>query len=59
MAVGLCEVRWMRKDITIEASSADRARLGSVVADRNSPQKHVWRAGIILVTADGCRQTGH
>jgi hypothetical protein len=24
------------------------------VADRNSPQKHVWRARIILATADGC-----
>jgi transposase len=43
----------MRKDITIEVSTADRARLESVVADRNSPQKHVWRAGIILATADG------
>ena len=43
----------MRKDITIEVSTADRVRLESVVADRNSPQKHVWRAGIILATADG------
>ena len=34
-------------------STADRARLEAVVADRNSPQKHVWRAGIILATADG------
>jgi transposase len=24
------------------------------VADRNSPQKHVWRAQIMLLTADGC-----
>lgn len=24
-----------------------------VVADRNSPQKHVWWAGIILASADG------
>jgi hypothetical protein len=24
------------------------------VADRNSPQKHVWRANIVLLTADGC-----
>ena len=43
----------MRKGITIEVSTADRARLESVVADRNSPQKHVWRAGIILATAAG------
>jgi transposase len=34
-------------------SAADRARLEAVVADRNSPQKHVWRARIILATADG------
>jgi transposase len=25
-----------------------------VVANRNSPQKHVWRARIILLTAEGC-----
>ena len=44
----------MRKGISVEVSAADRARLEAVVADRNSPQKHVWRAGIILATADGC-----
>ena len=43
----------MRKGITVEVSAADRARLEAVVADRNSPQKHVWRAGIILATAEG------
>ncbi len=25
----------------------------AIVADRNSPQKHVWRARIVLLTADG------
>src|ERR687898_29115 len=44
----------MRKGIEIEVSAADRARLEAIVADRNSPQKHVWRAGIILATGDGC-----
>jgi transposase len=44
----------MRKGIEIEVSAADRARLESIVADRNSPQKHVWRAQIIVATADGC-----
>src|SRR5690349_18036390 len=44
----------MREGISVEVSAADRARLEAVVADRNSPQKHVWRAGIILATADGC-----
>ena len=43
----------MRKGISIEVSVADCARSEAVVADRNSPQKHVWRAGIILATADG------
>jgi transposase len=44
----------MRKGIEIEVSAAERARLEAIVADRNSPQKHVWRAQIILATADGC-----
>jgi transposase len=44
----------MRKGIEVEVSAADRARLEAIVADRNSPQKHVWRARIILATADGC-----
>ena len=26
----------------------------AIVSDRNAPQKHVWRAKIILATADGC-----
>jgi hypothetical protein len=28
-------------------------RLEAVLADRNSAQKHVWRARIILATAEG------
>jgi transposase len=43
----------MREGISVEVSTADRARLEAVVADRNSPQKHVWRARIVLATADG------
>ena len=53
MARWMCESVGMRRDITVEVSAADRARLEAVVADRNSPQKHVWRAKIILATADG------
>ena len=37
----------------IEVSAADRARLEAVVAAPSSPQKHVWRARIILLSADG------
>jgi transposase len=33
---------------------ADRRQLEAIVADRSAPQKHVWRANIILATADGC-----
>ena len=43
----------MRTGIVVEVSAADRARLAAIVADRNSPQKHVWRAEIVLLTADG------
>ena len=44
----------MRTGIVVEVTAADRARLEAVVADRNSPQKRVWRAEIVLLTADGC-----
>jgi Homeodomain-like domain len=44
----------MREGISIEVSAADCERLAAVVADRNSAQKHVWRARIILATAEGC-----
>ena len=32
----------------------DRRQLEAIIGDRNAPQKHVWRAQIILATADGC-----
>jgi transposase len=44
----------MRKRITIDLSDTDRQCLVAIVTDRNSPQKHVWRAQIVLLTADGC-----
>ena len=43
----------MRKGITIEVTPADRVRLDAIIRDRNSPQKHVWRARIVVLTADG------
>ena len=43
----------MHERTNIRLSAADRRRLEAVVANRNSPQKHVWRAAIVLVTADG------
>src|ERR1700683_4979686 len=44
----------MRERITIDLSDTDRQHLVAIVTDRNSPQKHVWRAQIVLLTADGC-----
>jgi transposase len=43
----------MRERTNIRLSRADRSKLEAVVADRNSPQKHVWRAKIVLLTAAG------
>lgn len=43
----------MRTGITFEVTSADRARLEAIVAAGSSPQKHVWRARIILMSGDG------
>ena len=43
----------MRPGIIVDVSTADRARLEAVVADRNSRQKHVWRARIVLLSGDG------
>ena len=41
----------MRTGIIVEVSATDRERLAAIVADRNAPQKHVWRAHIVLLTA--------
>src|SRR5258706_416882 len=48
---GDVRVSGMRRGITVDVTAADRARLEAIAADRNSPQKHVWRARIILLTA--------
>jgi transposase len=43
-----------RDDICLYVSPASRARLAALIADRNTPSKVVWRAEIVLATADGC-----
>jgi transposase len=43
----------MRSGISLNVTAQDRARLEAIVADRNRPQKHVWRARIILLSNDG------
>jgi hypothetical protein len=47
----------MRERTNIRLSAADRRALETVAANRNSPQKHVWRARIILMTANGLWRT--
>jgi transposase len=42
-----------RDDICLYVSPADRARLETLIGDRNTPAKAVWRAHIVLATADG------
>src|SRR5438270_12661147 len=51
----------MRRTTTIDLTETDRPALSAIVTDRNTlprvlgrPQKHVWRAQIVLLTADGC-----
>jgi hypothetical protein len=48
----LCYLSPMRGNLGLFISSADRARLAAIVGDRNSPQKHVWRAAVVLLTSD-------
>ena len=54
----------MRTGISISLTRSDRNRLEAITRDRNARQKHVWRAAIVLLSADGIgtnaimRQTG-
>jgi len=43
----------MSSQRSISVTAADRERLEAIVSDRNAAQKHVWRARIVLLTADG------
>ena len=60
----MCELIGMRKGVGVRLSPGDRERLDAVIGSGNSPQKHVWRARIVLLSADGLgtmaiqRQTG-
>jgi Homeodomain-like domain-containing protein len=54
----------MRKGVEVRLGPGDRERLEATIGWGNSPQKHVWRARIVLLSADGVgtraiqRQTG-
>ena len=43
----------MRTGISITLKPADRRRLKALARDRNAPHKQVWRAEIVLLSADG------
>src|ERR1700710_3333503 len=43
----------MRTGIALSLTRSDQARLVEITADRNAPQKHVWRAQIVLLSAEG------
>src|SRR6202165_5641635 len=60
----MCESGWMRKGIEVRLGPGDRERLEAGIGSGNSPQKHVWRARIVLLSTEGVgtmaiqRQTG-
>jgi transposase len=43
----------MRTGVTLSVTHGDLERLRALVKDRNAPQKHVWRAQIVLLSAEG------
>jgi transposase len=43
----------MRTGVFVSVTFSDRWRLQDLVKDRNAPQKHVWRARIVLLSAEG------
>lgn len=43
----------MRTGLSFTVSPTDRTRLSALVRDRNAPQKHVWRAEIVLLSVEG------
>lgn len=43
----------MRTGKSIALTDGDRRRLERIAANRSSPQKHVWRARIVLLSAEG------
>jgi transposase len=54
MAPQISDCAGMRRDdICLYVSPANRARLEATIKDRNSSRKAMWRAEIVLATADG------
>jgi transposase len=53
-----CKFAPMKIIERIGISAADRERLERLVRDRNTPQKVVWRARIVLLASDGLTAEG-
>jgi len=47
----------MRKGISFTVTASDQKRLERIITSPKSPQKHVWRCRIILLTAEGLGTT--
>ncbi len=47
----------MRTGISIILTSSDRLHLEAVTRNRNTAQKHVWRATIVLLSVEGVGTT--
>ena len=47
----------MRTGISMVLTSSDRLRLEAVISNRNTAQKHVWRATIVLLSVGGVGTT--
>jgi DNA invertase Pin-like site-specific DNA recombinase len=43
----------MRTGISITVKPSDRKRLKAILKNRNTAQKHAWRAEIVLLSAEG------
>src|SRR5260370_34680921 len=52
LGVEICDSAGMKTQACIWLSPEDRATLEGWVADRNSPQKLVWRYRMVLLSAD-------
>ena len=53
MLARTCESGRLREGVEFRLRPGERERLEGVVADRRSAQQHVWRARIVLLSADG------
>jgi Homeodomain-like domain len=53
MSAAAGEIDMRRADVCLYLNPSDRAKLEAIMANRSSPSKWVWRADIVLATAEG------